>query len=60
MAELNDPLKQAAAYDVATWRHIQLLGDLRNKCAHKKDAEPTQDEVEHLIDGVAWVVKTIV
>lgn len=60
IGDLNDPLKQAAAYDVATWRLIQLLGDLRNKCAHKKDAEPTKDDAVHLIDGVDRVVKTIV
>jgi hypothetical protein len=60
IGDLNDPLKQAGVYGVPTWRRIQLLADLRNLCAHKKDTDPTKDQVMELIDGVNWAVKTVV
>jgi hypothetical protein len=59
IADLNDPLKNAGVYELATWRRIQLLADLRNLCSHSKDKDPTKDEVKDLISGVGWVVKTI-
>jgi hypothetical protein len=59
IGDLNDPLKQAGVYSTAEWRRIQYLGDLRNLCAHKKDAEPTKEQVTELIEGANWAVKTI-
>lgn len=41
------------------FRHIQLLGDLRNKCDHKKDAEPTKQEIDDLIGGAEKIIKTV-
>jgi len=45
--------------DVANWRWIQRLGDIRNLCAHAKDREPTKDEVLELVNGVEKCIKTI-
>jgi len=59
ITDLNDALKAAAVIDVAQWRFIQHLGDLRNKCDHKKQADPTKEEVNELIEGVRKVTKTI-
>ena len=59
ISDLNDPLKNARVYDVPTWRKIQLLADIRNLCAHQKDREPTDDEVDELISGVNSVIKSI-
>lgn len=59
VADLNDPLKAASVYDLSTWRKITYLADLRNLCAHKKDTEPTPDQVEELIQGGEWLVKNI-
>ena len=59
ISDLNDPLKNARIYDVPTWRKIQLLADIRNLCAHQKDREPTDDEVDELISGVNSVIKSI-
>ena len=59
ISNLNDPLKNAGVYDVPTWRKIQLLADIRNLCAHQKDREPTDDEVDELISGVNSVIKSI-
>lgn len=35
------------------------MGDLRNLCDHNKETEPTKQEVEELINGVAGLIKTI-
>ncbi len=56
---LNDGLKESNTIDVPQWRFVQHLGDLRNLCDHKKDADPTPDQVEDLIEGVAKVIKTL-
>lgn len=58
IADYNDSLKDVA-YDTIEWRRIQRLGDLRNLCDHKKDREPTKDEVEELILGTDRVIKNI-
>ena len=59
ISDLNDPLKNAGVYDVPTWRKIQLLADIRNLCAHQKNREPTDDEINDLISGVNSVIKSI-
>ena len=59
ISDLNDALKAASVADVAQWRFIQHLGDLRNKCDHKKTSDPTQEEVAELIDGVRKITKTL-
>ncbi len=55
IADLNDPLKNAGVIQTATWRKITYLGDLRNLCSHKKDAEPKREQVEELLDGTEWL-----
>ena len=59
ISDLNDPLKQAGAYDVPMWRKIQLLADIRNLCSHQKTTEPTDEQVEELISGVNVVIKSV-
>ena len=59
ISDLNDALKGADVIDIPQWRSIQHLGDLRNLCAHDKKSEPTPDQVEDLLAGVAKVTKTI-
>ena len=58
IADYNEALKDVA-YDTIEWRRIQRLGDLRNLCDHKKDREPTKEEVEELISGTERVIKNI-
>lgn len=55
----NDALKDKSIYDIAQWRFIQHLADLRNKCAHKGTDEPTKQDAQDLIDGVKKVIKTV-
>jgi hypothetical protein len=38
---------------------FSLLADLGNLCRHKKDREPSRQEVEDLITGVNSISKTI-
>lgn len=56
---LNDALKAANIIELAQYRHIQLLGDIRNDCGHKNTKEPTFENVEDLINGTNKVIKTI-
>jgi hypothetical protein len=59
IADLNDAFKAANLFDTPTWRKITYLGDLRNLCSHKKDTEPTKEQVEELIQGTEWITKNI-
>ena len=59
ISDLNDALKDTAVIEISQWRSIQHLGDLRNLCAHDKKSEPTADQVNDLLAGVAKVTKTI-
>jgi len=59
ISDLNDLLKAADVIEVAPWRFIQHLADLRNLCDHNKKSEPTQEQVNDLVAGVAKVIKTI-
>ncbi len=57
IGDLNDPLKDAGVYDIATWRKVQHLGDIRNLSTHKKGTEPTVAQIDDMIDGVSWVIR---
>lgn len=57
--DLNEPLKNEGVYDLPTFRNIQYLADIRNLCDHKKDKDPTSEQVSELIEGVNKVIKTI-
>lgn len=59
IGDLNEILRESAVIDVPQWRHITLLGDIRNLCDHNKKKEPTADQVEDLIAGTDKVLKTI-
>lgn len=57
ISDYNDALKAAKVYQQPTWRKIQHLGDLRNKCAHVLDGDPTEEEVRELLDDVDAVMR---
>lgn len=59
ISDLNDPLKAAGIIDVPTWRKISYLADLRNLCSHKKDSDPSKEQVEELIQGAEWLTKNV-
>src|SRR5712691_3645793 len=59
ISDLNDALRSASTVDTATWRFIQHLGDLRNKCDHRKQNDPSKTEVAELIEGVRKITKTV-
>ncbi len=59
IADLNDALKNAEVIETPQWRFHQHLADIRNLCDHNKAAEPTVDQVNDLIEGVAKVTKTV-
>ena len=45
--------------DTSAWRKISYLADLRNLCSHKKEVEPTKEQVAALLDGTEWLMKTV-
>ncbi len=57
--DFNEELKKADVFDVSQWRRIQSLADIRNLCDHKKQRDPTPDEVTELVDGVDKAIKTL-
>jgi len=59
IGDLNNALKEANVSDVAQWRFVQHLADIRNLCDHSKGAEPTVAQVDDLIAGVTKIVKTV-
>lgn len=59
IADLNNALKEADVIDIVQWRFIQHLGDIRNLCDHDKKVEPTTEQVDELIAGVAKITKTL-
>ena len=59
LSDYNESLKNNTIIDTTVWRKISYLSDIRNICAHKKDIEPTKDQVEELITGVHWVTKNV-
>jgi len=59
ISDLNDPLKEAQVIDLPTWRRISFLADIRNLCSHKKDSDPTREQVEDLIQGAEWLAKNV-
>ena len=59
ISNMNEALKNANAIDIPQWRRNQYLGDLRNRCCHAKDREPTKQEVDDLVGGVEQLAKTL-
>jgi hypothetical protein len=59
ISDLNELLRSDGVIDVPQWRHISMLGDIRNLCSHNKAKEPTAEQVEDLIEGTSKVLKTI-
>lgn len=59
ISDFNDALKGADIIEMSVWRFVQHLGDIRNKCDHGKTSEPTKDDVNDLIEGVAKITKTV-
>lgn len=59
LANFNDSLKEAGVFDTPQWRNIQRLGDISNYCCHKKEREPTEEEVLELIEETDKTIKTV-
>ena len=59
IADFNDRLKEEGVIDLPQWRFNQHLADIRNRCVHNKDKEPSKDEVTGLVDGVKKLAKTL-
>lgn len=56
--DLNDDLYKNNLIETTQYKFILFLADIRNKCDHNKDKEPTKEEVEDLISGTEKIIKT--
>ena len=59
ISDFNQMLKDGQIIDTPKWRFIQHLGDIRNLCDHKKERDPTKDDLTELLEGVDKVIKTV-
>lgn len=59
ISDFNQTLRDASVIEVPQWRYIQHLADIRNICGHKKEREPTKEEIDDLIVGTKKVLKTV-
>ena len=57
--DYNQLLKDNEIIDIKGWRFIQFLADIRNLCDHKKEKEPTKEDIDELIKGTDKICKTI-
>lgn len=57
--DYNDLLKNNNVIDTATFRRIQLMGDIRNLCDHNKEIEPKKEIIEELIDLTNRLIKNV-
>ena len=56
IGDLVEKLKKEEVVDTPTWRKVQMLTDIRNLCTHKKDREPSQLEIDDLINAVNQII----
>ncbi|MCM1294491.1 MAG: HEPN domain-containing protein [Muribaculaceae bacterium] len=59
LSKYNDYLKSESIIDQPKWRKIQYLTDIRNACDHKRDAEPTKEQVAELINGTKQIISEV-
>jgi len=60
IGDYSAALKEADVLDIATWRFISHLSDVRNACDHARKTEPSKEQVQDLIAGVEKVTKTLI
>lgn len=56
--DLNSLLYENQLIDSTKFKFITFLADIRNKCDHNKDVEPTKEEIHDLIEGTQKIIKT--
>lgn len=59
IGDFNDYLKNADVIDTPRWRANQHLADILNLCGHSKGKEPTEEQIQDIVDGVAKALKTM-
>ena len=59
ISDFNQALKDNNVIEIAQWRRVQLLADIRNTCDHAKGNEPSKEDIDDLISGTNKVLKTI-
>lgn len=52
ISKANDLLRKAGIYDMAQWRQIQWMADIRNSCDHPGARQPSQEDVNDFIKKI--------
>ncbi|MEA3487382.1 MAG: hypothetical protein U9R20_06970 [Thermodesulfobacteriota bacterium] len=60
ISKLNDLLNDSDVYDVAQWRKVQWMGDIRNGCDHARTTEPRKEDARDLISEVGKFISLFV
>ncbi len=58
ISKVNNLLKEAGVYDVAQWRQVQWMGDIRNQCDHAGATPPRKADVESLLQQVKHLLES--
>ncbi len=56
MSAYNDALKKHDIYKTPTFSLIQMCGQIRNKCVHPKEEEPTAGEISSIISAAERIL----
>ena len=59
IGDFNRALQEANVIDFPRFKLNQHLGAIRNLCDHKGDADPTEEQVNDLVDGVMKLTKMV-
>lgn len=57
--DYNELLKKEEIITLNDYKHVSLLGDIRNLCCHWKDEEPTKDHLDTLMAGTVQILERI-
>ena len=60
ISKLNEKLKNEGVYDVAQWRKVQWMGDVRNKCDHAGTDDPRPQDIADLIAETRKFISLVV
>ena len=59
ISDYKSILQSNDVIDVQQMRRIELMADIRNKCDHNKNVEPTDDDITEIISGTNKIIKSI-
>ena len=56
----SSKLREKSIITVGQKKKIDYMADIRNRCDHPDDEEPTREEVMNLIGDTEWLIKSVI